>query len=132
MEFVEKISESSFIVNSEYIVSAFCNPIEYAKAKKYSVKMLADDILHGKHFFPPIEGFPKTITKEDIGSYFIRGEDEICDHDLIDESFIGKTLWFVTEGHHRVMAMRMAYCKSNVNSFKFTEAILDKSGFVKV
>jgi hypothetical protein len=81
-------------VKPNMIISAFSNPVDYDKVEIYAEIMKAEML---SHEFPPIMGYPAIIDENDIGNYFLDGEE-------ITEEHIGKNVWMVTDGHHRSLA----------------------------
>jgi hypothetical protein len=81
-------------IKTGLIVSAFQNEIDHEKLIEYRDIMSHEMLAHS---FPPIMGFPSEIDENDIGNLFINGEE-------IQESDLGKKVWYVTDGHHRSMA----------------------------
>ena len=73
------------------IISAFANGIDPEKV--YVYKKMLD---YGSE--PPgILGFPSFVTVDDVGEYFMTGEQITPEH-------IGEIAFKVTDGHHRVLA----------------------------
>jgi len=81
-------------INPNLVISAFSNPIDEEKVEKYTAKMQEEMLSHD---FPPIMGFPTEIDENDIGDYFLNGNE-------ITEDDIGKRAWKVTDGHHRTLS----------------------------
>ncbi len=76
------------------IVSAFQNAIDSDKLERYTEIMRVEMLSHS---FPAIMGFPSVINEDDLGQYFLSGEE-------ITEDHIGQLCWNVTDGHHRSLA----------------------------
>jgi len=99
---VKKINEPIFdeplknkgLISPKYVISAFANPISPEKLEKYSNEMRLKMINHN---FPPIKGYPIIIDESDIErfEYFLSGE-------KITDNYLGRYVWVVTDGHHRV------------------------------
>ena len=76
---------------TDRIISSFCNPIDEEKVQDYVHMLQFSDP-------PPIMGYPTIICDEDYGDHFMSGE-------TITEEHEGERAWYVTDGHHRTMAM---------------------------
>lgn len=70
---------------------AFANPVSQELIDEYT-----DMIMFGSQP-PPIKGYARVITEDDVGDYFLSGEEITYKH-------IGCPSWFVTDGYHRVYA----------------------------
>lgn len=81
-------------INPTLVMSAFANPIDEQKVQDYT-EIMQQEMLG--HDFPPIMGFPRVISEEDVGEYFLTGEQ-------IEDTHIGQKVWVVTDGHHRTLA----------------------------
>jgi len=81
-------------INPTLVMSAFANPIDDEKVENYT-QIMQQEMLG--HDFPPIMGFPRVISEEDVGEYFLTGEE-------IEDTHIGQKVWVVTDGHHRTLA----------------------------
>ncbi len=81
-------------IKTGLIISAFENSIDYNKLEEYT-DILREEMLSNN--FPPIKGFPRIISEDDIDREFLTGE-------LVEEHHIGKLAWMVTDGHHRSLA----------------------------
>lgn len=81
-------------VNPRMVISAFANPIDDSKVEEYTNTMKEMMLSHD---FPPITGFPTLIDENDIGDYFLSGEE-------ITDEHVGKKAWKVWDGHHRTIA----------------------------
>lgn len=81
-------------INPKFVISAFSNPIDENKVKEYTMIMQQEMLSHS---FPPITGFPTIIDDSDVGDYFMSGEEITKEH-------IGKQVWKVWDGHHRVLS----------------------------
>ncbi len=81
-------------INTNLIVSAFCNPLDDAKVDEYTAVMQSEMLSHN---FPPIAGFYTTVSDDEIGEYFMNGEE-------ITEEHTGKIIFKVSNGHHRTTA----------------------------
>lgn len=82
------------LIRTDRIISAFANPVENHKVEAYTeafkIQMLSHD-------FPAISGYPVIIDDDDIGDYFMTGEE-------VEEQHLGLLCWKVTDGHHRTLA----------------------------
>ena len=78
-------------IKPSMIISAFENEMDFEKVEEYTQIMKVEMLSHS---FPPIMGFPTIIDEDDVGQYFLNGEE-------IEERHIGKLAWKVTDGHHR-------------------------------
>ena len=78
-------------VSVDRVISSFSNPIDLEKLDVYT-KMLK----YNGHP-PAIAGYPAFIDEGDVGDYFMTGES-------ITEDHIGEMAFYVTDGHHRVLA----------------------------
>lgn len=81
-------------IKTDRIISAFENVIENSKVEEYA-EIMSNEML--SHNFPPIQGFPNIVSKEDIGEYFMAGG-------KVTRQDVGKLVWMVTDGHHRTLA----------------------------
>jgi len=83
-------------ISPKYVISAFANPISTNKIEKYSDDMGSKMMTHN---FPAIKGYPIIIDENDIERYgsFLSGEN-------ITHNDLGKYVWVVTDGHHRVVS----------------------------
>ncbi len=81
-------------VNPRIVISAFANTIDDSKVEEYTNTMKEMMLSHD---FPPITGFPTLIDENDVGDYFLSGEE-------ITEEHVGKKAWKVWDGHHRTIA----------------------------
>ena len=81
-------------IKTNRIISAFINEIDPNKLEDYSETMKGEML---SHRFPPITGYPSKITEDEIGNYFLTGEE-------INEDHIGLIAWYVTDGHHRALS----------------------------
>ncbi len=81
-------------INTNKIISAFENSIDYSKIDEYTQTMQE---LMLSHEFPAISGYPHKLTNEDIGITFLNGEQ-------VESKNIGNLVWFVTDGHHRAIS----------------------------
>lgn len=81
-------------ISPELIISAFANPIDDSKVEYYT-HIMSEKML--SHDFPPISGYPTIIDENDVGDYFLTGEE-------ITDNHIGQQVWVVTDGHHRTLA----------------------------
>ena len=102
------------------IVSAFVNEIDYSKVNEYKERLIAEDIFNE---VPPILGFPGEITEDHVGTYFMSGS-EITLED------VGKSVWFVSDGHHRTLAFLDAYEETRLLVFKAISVKLDRACIV--
>jgi len=78
-------------INTNRIISAFENDINWNKIDKYTAEMQEKMLSHD---FPAILGFPSVICEDDLGKCFLTNEE-------ITEEHIGIFVWNVTDGHHR-------------------------------
>ncbi len=95
-------------IKTEFIISAFENDIDSDKLEEYTNIMKTEMLSHS---FPPILGFPTIIDENDIGEFFLNGEE-------VTEEHIGKLCWKVTDGHHRslsAIAARLPYLETDLD-----------------
>ena len=115
VELVNKESSKDPINNRGTIdpnrcISAFSNPIDPDKVNEYTKVMTGLD-----HPFPPIQGYPDIITRDDLdrGFKFMNGDEVVMDD-------VKSYVWFVTDGHHRVTtALR--------NDIPHLDTVIDKA-----
>ena len=88
-------SDYEYQVRVDRIISAFFNPVNWAKVDDYAERMTCGETP------PPILGYPTTIDENDVGERFLSGE-------FIEEEHIGESAWYVTDGHHRSCAALQA------------------------
>jgi hypothetical protein len=97
------------------------NAMDWDKVDKYAKEMKENDELTSHWGFPPITGYFSEISKDDIGDLFVWGD--LDDAIEIKKEHIGKKVFFVTDGHHRVFAA----CKAQIWCIECEE---DLTGFV--
>lgn len=108
----------------KYLLSGLpSNDTNWSKAVKYSKKMKENDMLTGSDGFPPINGFYGIISKYDLDKFFMIGSEN--EMRKVGKKDIGREVFFVTDGHHRMIAAQMAGIYS-------LDVEIDNSGFVSV
>jgi len=107
-------------VKPSLIISAFENPIDENKVEEYT-NIMRNEML--SHSFPAITGFPTVIDDSDVGNYFMSGEE-------ITEEHIGKQVWKVWDGHHRVISAIAANLPYIEVELEYA-AITDKDEYLK-
>ena len=113
-------------VNTDYLISAFENGMDWDKVDEYAERLIIEDIYHE---CPAIQGFYRILDENDIGTPFIRHPDLEGDV-LVSEEHMGFKIWVVTNGHHRSFAFRKAYAKTGILVFKGIDVTPDYSCFV--
>ncbi len=81
-------------IRTNRIISAFENYMDADKIETYTEVMRSEMLGHN---FPPITGHPHIISEDDLGEYFLDGNE-------ITEEHMGNLVWYVTDGHHRSVA----------------------------
>lgn len=114
-------------IRTSRIISAFANHIDQEKVDKYT-DIMREMML--SHDFPPIKGYPIIISEEDLGDYFLVGEEITKEH-------IGQMAWKVTDGHHRTLAAIEAHVPVMETELDYStitneKDLYEKGGVVKV
>ena len=112
-------------ISSDYLISAFDNQMDWNKVSEYAERLIIEDIYHE---CPAIKGFSRILDEDDIGTSFIRDQNE--DLEEVSEIHLGLEVWMVTDGHHRSFAFRKAYEKTGILIFKWIDVEPDYSCFV--
>lgn len=114
---------------TQYILSAFQNAMDWEKVERYTKELIESDIsgIHPTDVFPPITGFETTITEEDLGETFISGQENLI---TVTKEHLGKKVWKVTDGHHRAFAFNRAYEQTRLLCFKWIETKDDTTCYV--
>lgn len=112
--------------NTDLLISAFWNEIDWDKVNEYADRLIQEDIYHE---CPAIWGFWRTLDEDDIGTPLIR-DPELENNDKVTEAHIGMQAWVVTDGHHRSFAFRRAYAETRLLVFKWISVEFDKTCFV--